>query len=133
MSRVNYRLKLLEIAAAVEAQIPPPPTDKGARLDVVRAAKIEVIKGTAAELEEWVLRDVKSEDMAAEKSGQNGTEITVTDGTERSYSHKEELKNLGFHWDKEKKAWIGNFPNDDIIDIMSSPALKGLTVTTQKV
>jgi len=132
MSRINYRLKLLELAITIEEQIPPPPTDKGARLDVVRAAKLEVIKNTAAELEEWILQDTKNAAAAPTTPPGGYCTIIVTDGEKRSYDVKDILKEMGFIWDKSARAWIAEVPKDEAGAIIASRSLDGLTIKVEE-
>ena len=132
MSRINYRLKLLELAITIEEQIPPPPTDKGARLDVIRAAKLEVIKSTAAELEEWILRDVKDAATTTAAPPGEHCKIIITDGEKRSYDVKDILKEMGFIWDKSARAWIAEVSKDEAGAIIASRSLDGLTIKVEE-
>ena len=38
--------------------------------------------------------------------------VEITDGKQKTIDHKEELRNLGFHWDATKKVWVGDFDQD---------------------
>ena len=132
MSRVNYRLKLLEIAESLEGKIWENRDDPNLTIDELRTIRTEGILATAAAFEKWILRDVKADTPAADRGNSPVCRVIITDGEKRSYDVKDILKEMGLHWDAQKKAWVGNFTKEDAGAVITARELDGLSIRVEE-
>lgn len=54
--------------------------------------------------------------------------VLVKDGAEQTYDFREELKNQGFRWSKDKKGWTGEIKSQYFNEFKSEWESKGLDV-----
>ena len=132
MSRVNYRLKLLEIAESLEGKIWENRDDPNLTIDELRTIRTEGILATAAAFEKWILRDVKADTPAADRGNSPVCRVIITDGEKRSYDVKDVLKEMGFYWDKSERAWIAEVSKDEAGAIIASRSLDGLSIRVEE-
>ena len=132
MSRVNYRLKLLEIAESLEGKIWENRDDPNLTIDEMRTMRTEGIIAAADAFEKWILRDVKTDMPDTGRGNSPVCRVIITDGEKRSYDVKDTLKAMGLHWDAQKKAWIGNFTKEDAGAVITARELDGLTIKVEE-
>jgi len=132
MSRVNYRLKLLEIAESLEGKIWENRDDPNLTIDELRTIRTEGILATAAALEKWILRDAKTDTPDTDRGNSPVCRVIITDGEKRSYDVRDTLKAMGLHWDAQKKAWVGNFTKEDAGAVITARELDGLTIKVEE-
>ena len=132
MSRVNYRLKLLEIAESLEGKIWENRDDPNLTIDELRTIRTEGILATATAFEKWILRDAKTDTPDTDRGNSPVCRVIITDGEKRSYDVKDTLKAMGLHWDAQKKAWVGNFTKEDAGAVITARELDGLTIKVEE-
>ena len=132
MSRVNYRLKLLEIAESLEGKIWANRDDPNLTIDELRTIRTEGILATAAAFEKWILRDVKTDTPDTDRGNSPVCRVIITDGEKRSYDVKDVLKEMGFYWDKSERAWVTEVPKDEAGAIIASRSLDGLSIRVEE-
>lgn len=132
MSRVNYRLKLLEIAESLEGKIWENRDDPNLTIDELRTIRTEGILATAAAFEKWILRDAKTDTPDTDRGNSPVCRVIITDGEKRSYDVRDTLKAMGLHWDAQKKAWVGNFTKEDAGAVITARELDGLSIRVEE-
>jgi len=64
----------------------------------------------AQEFVDFIYKDMKKSQPPA--GTKKYVRVKLTSGKEKTIDHKEELSQLGFHWEKELKAWTAKFDID---------------------
>ncbi|MDD3492839.1 MAG: hypothetical protein PHZ19_05025 [Candidatus Thermoplasmatota archaeon] len=143
MHRAEARKALLAVATDIEMAILDVVGQADMTPDEIRTAMRACIRETAAEFEDYLYHDYpftpsrRRNDGGTPagrggQSGQSAFKLVVTDGDETCYRHKEALKDLGFSWNPDRKAWTGTFSREDADRLMDSDTLRRLSVSIRE-
>ena len=115
--REDVKLKLLEIAERVEAQVWMHRDDGNLSVDELRHEKVRKIEEIAEMLGMWLNEEVT---------------VILSDGEKTTMELREVIKKHGFSWDKKERKWYRKMSGVEAERIVNDEDLKGLSIKVER-